>query len=476
MSETYLAPTISSELGRSPEAAIDRNYYARGVYTPALTEIDEIPVEELLEEFGSPLFVYSEKNLRSKARRMRRAFHSRYPNTSFTWSYKTNYLDAICKIFHSEGWEAEVVSDFEYHKAQNLGIKGSNITLNGPHKPEVLLKTAIKEKSLIQIDNWDELGLLEKLAENAKQPIAIGLRIWLDAGIKPVWTKFGFALANGEAARAAARVVNNPNFNLHTLHTHIGTYVLEPNAYRVAAQGLLALREQISAEHGHLVKCINLGGGFPSNSLLHGMVGPAEKVIPPIEAYAEAIADVLNELPEERRPMLRLESGRHLVDEAGYLLTTILSVKGDNRLAMSTDGDLSAREAKEWLILSEHAKKGYIVDAGVNLLYTSGWFALQVSPARLVNAPPIPTRLYGCLCMAIDVIRDHVELPPLQTGDILTLHPVGAYNLTQSMQFISYRPAVVLIGKSGKAELIRKREELEDVRQGERIPEHLLEG
>jgi diaminopimelate decarboxylase len=75
--------------------------------------------------------------------------------------------------------------------------------------------------------------------------------------------------------------------------------------------------------------------------------------------------------------------------------------------------------------------------------------------------------------MAIDVIRETVDLPVLDVGDILTLHPVGAYNLAQSMQFIDYRPAVVLIDENGKPQLIRRRETLEDINGPELLPAHL---
>jgi diaminopimelate decarboxylase len=474
MSQTYTQPTISGELGRSASmAAADRNYYARGARGPVLFEIDGVPISALLSRFGSPLFVFSEHTLRGKARRAREAFKSRYPKTSFAWSFKTNYLDAVCQVLRQEGWIAEVVSDFEYQKARKLGFAGKDIVFNGPYKPREILEQAFAEGALVQIDNWDELSVIEDIVKNVDKPIEVGLRVWLDAGIRPVWSKFGFALANGEAERAAIRVAKNSRLRLNTLHTHIGTYILAPEAYRTAARKLLALRDQIHVVHGHLIGCINLGGGFPSNSLLHGMVGPAEEVVPPIEAYAEAICEVLNAIPNSKRPLLRLESGRHLVDEAGYLLSTVVALKGMNR-PVAASSDLSAHDYKEQLILRETAKAGYVLDAGINLLYTAAWYQLSVRPARLVEAPPAPSRIYGPLCMAIDVIRDNVYLPPLQVGDSLTLHPVGAYNLAQSMQFISYRPAVVLITEKGTPELIRARETLEDIEHSERLPAHLV--
>ena len=473
MDRSYVPPVISGELGRTaPRVAEDRNFYARGPRAPSLFQIDGLPVAGLIEEFGSPLFVFSEYDIRAKAKRMREAFRSRYPKTSFAWSLKTNYLGAVCRILQSEGWIAEVVSQFEYEKARQSGFAGQDIVFNGPYKPHAALRTAIEEGALVQIDNWDEFSAIEELVAAQGKTVEVGLRVWLDAGIKPVWSKFGFALDNGEAGRAAARILENPKLRLHTLHCHIGTYILSPDAYAVTAKKLLQLREELRHKYHHLVPCLNLGGGFPSHSLLHGFLGPVEQVVPPIEAFATAITDVLRALPPEEQPLLRLESGRYLVDEAGYLLSSVIAVKGVNRPVM-TDGGLSARAYKERMILNEDSRVGYVIDAGINLLYTSAWYQFEILPARAIEAPPVPSRIYGSLCMAIDVIRDHADLPPLETGDVLAIHPVGAYNVTQWMQFIQYRPAVVLIGNDGRPDIIRARETLADVISPERIPKHL---
>jgi diaminopimelate decarboxylase len=75
--------------------------------------------------------------------------------------------------------------------------------------------------------------------------------------------------------------------------------------------------------------------------------------------------------------------------------------------------------------------------------------------------------------MNIDVIREETPLPGLTTGDQVVLHPVGAYNITQSMQFITYRPAVVMIGMDGEVHVIRRRENLDHVQALEQTPEHL---
>ena len=469
----YTQPVISEELGGSgSRAAAERNVYAFGSRGRFLGEIDGVSVLALLTEFGSPLFVFSERTLRGHARRAREAFGSRYPRTSFAWSFKTNYLDAICQAFRQEGWIAEVVSDFEYEKARRLGFTGEEIVFNGPYKPRPILERAIAEGALVQIDNWDELALVEELVSVSERPVPVGLRVWLDAGVQPIWSKFGFALANRDAGRAAARVVANPKLRLHTLHTHIGTYILAPQAYGTAARKLLGLRQDISDTLGHVVPCLNLGGGFPSNSLLHGMAGPAEAQVPPIEAYAAAIADVLAGLPAAQQPLLRLETGRHLIDDAGYLLTRVVAVKGPLARAGANE-DPVGRANKERAILGDEPQASYILDAGINLLYTAAWYRYSVMPARASAVPAVPSRLYGSLCMAIDVIRDRVALPPMEVGDALSLHPVGAYNVVQSMQFIQYRPAVVLIDPDGTPQLIRAREQLEDIERAEHLPAHL---
>jgi len=473
VNDHYLPPRITDELGRSAEAAVDRNGYARGETSAFRPDIDGVSIAGLVAEFGSPLFVFSESEVRSRARRARQAFESVYPKTSFAWSYKTNYLGAICNILHQEGWIAEVVSEFEYQKARALGMAGKQIVFNGPHKSREALTVAVREGALIQIDNWDELAVLEEVVETHDRRLDVGIRVWMDVGIRPVWSKFGFALANGEAARAAARIIANPRLRLHTLHTHIGTYVLAPWAYAVATQMLLGLRAQLREEHGHVVSCINLGGGFPSSALLHGMAGPPEAVIPPIESYAAAITAVLNGLPKSQRPLLRLESGRHFVDDAGSLVASVVALKGSDRTRRTT---LTGTQAKAALILEDGARSSYVLDAGVNLLYTGAWYRFDILATRPIDASPSPARLYGCLCMSIDVIREYIELPPLETGDTLVMHPVGAYNTTQWMQFISYRPAVVLIGEDGRAQVIRRREQLADVVGAEQIPGHLRSG
>src|SRR6478752_3165493 len=117
MKHPYVTPTIR----RLDAGGV--NPFRHG-HTNACPQIDGVSVASLAAEFGSPLFVFSESALRQKYRDVHRAFARRYPDVQFAWSYKTNYLNAICTVFHQEGSIAEVVSEFEYEKARHNGIEG----------------------------------------------------------------------------------------------------------------------------------------------------------------------------------------------------------------------------------------------------------------------------------------------------------------------------------------------------------------
>jgi diaminopimelate decarboxylase len=365
------------------------------------------------------------------------------------------------------------VSDFEYEKARNLGIPGSQIIFNGPHKSREALIRAVDEKALLQVDHFDELAELQSLSLDRAKPIRIALRISLDAGIRPVWSKFGFCLENGEALRAIRAIANTEGrIELVGLHCHIGTYILSPEAYAAAIAKLADLALEAEA-FGFNMEYFNLGGGLPSSSTLHGAAFPASQTNPPVEAYARAIGDAMNResCRLRRKPRLFLESGRALIDESGYLLSTVVANKITPRETYPPA--LAADPKSLGPIPVSSGETSMIIDAGVHLLYTGNWYRFQIDPGREVGGPDIPTKLFGCLCMNIDVIREEVPLPPLRPGDPLVIHPVGAYNVTQSMQFIAYRPRVVMIAEGGTDHVIREKENLEAVEGMERLPDHL---
>lgn len=442
--------------------------------SPHCAEIDGVSLETLVQQFGSPLFVFSEKSLREKSQSAQRAFSRRYPDVRFAWSYKTNYLNAICKVFHQEGAIAEVVSGFEYEKARGNGIAGDAIIFNGPHKQPADLERAIAEGAMIQIDNLDELLTLTKLVSDRKEPLPVALRVHMQTGQQTVWSKFGFNGDSGELMQVVRRIVSTPQLRLQGLHCHIGTFILDPEFYRVAAKKMVEFALAAESIGAGPIRYLNLGGGFASHARLHWQFLPAEQSTPSFDRYAEAICDTITQhWPSSRElPTLYLETGRALVDEAGYLISTVVAVKKRHNEGLQTSlaayGKGSAPVAA-----ATSAQNALVVDSGVNLLYTSTWYQPRILPARPCLDSPTATTVYGNLCMNIDVIREDAPLPSLTTGDRLVMHPVGAYNITQAMQFITYRPAVVMIGEDQQVHLIRQREDLRYVQELEQVPAYL---
>lgn len=414
-----------------------------------ISTIDEISVEKIMEKYGSPVFVLSERTMRDTISEAKQAFETRYPKVQFAWSYKTNYLDAVCSIFHDEGAWAEVVSAFEFEKALSLGVNGSQILFNGPEKSEEDLKLAIEHNACIHIDHFDELYLLIKITRQLNQKARVAIRINLDAGIYPIWDRFGFNYENGEAWNAINRIMLAEHLDLIGLHTHIGTYIMSANAYAIAASKLANLYMAIHRKFDHWLKYLDLGGGFASKNTLKGAYMPGTETCPSFDEYAEAISNAIisSEIPHGNLPVLFLETGRALIDDAGYLLTTVLANK------RSTSG-----------------RRTMVIDAGVNLLFTSFWYNLGIFPTRELSTHVEESTIYGPLCMNIDVIRDAINFPQVKTGERLVIERVGAYNLTQWMQFITFRPNVVLIDVDGKSHIIRKKEDLESLQSFEMKP------
>ncbi len=415
-----------------------------------ISEIDGITVSKLMEEYGSPVFVFSEKTIRDTFKEARRAFETRYPKVQFAWSYKTNYLDAVCNIFHDEGAWAEVVSGFEFEKALALGVNGSQILFNGPEKSADDLELAINHNACIHIDHFDELYLLMEITRKLDKTARVAIRVNMDTGIYPMWDRFGFNYENGEAWHAINRIMLADKLELIGLHTHIGTYIMATSAYAIAATKLANLYIATHRKFDHWMKYIDLGGGFASKNTLKGAYMPGSETSPSFDEYAEAITNALisSEIPHENLPALFLETGRALIDDAGYLLTTVLANKR-----------------------SSTGRRNMVIDAGVNILFTTFWYNLGIYPTKETSEYLEETTIYGPLCMNIDVIRDAINFPHVKTGDQLVIERVGAYNVTQWMQFITYRPNVVLIDLEGKSHIIRKKEDLETLKDKEVKPE-----
>jgi diaminopimelate decarboxylase len=235
---------------------------------------------------------------------------------------------------------------------------------------------------------------------------------------------------------------------LTELHCHIGTFILNPDAYRAQARALAQFAGELQDEHGITIRTIDVGGGFASHNTLHQQYLPGEEITPSFGQYVEQLALGFEEGIEGRSmPRVMLETGRALVDDAAILVSTVIANK---RLV---DG-----------------RRAVVIDAGVNILPTAWWYRHDVVPVQDTRGVAEPTVFFGPLCMNIDVVRQGVMFPPLRPGDRVAIGHVGAYNVTQWMQFITARPNVVLVSAAGEHGLIRRAETVDTLLAQEEMP------
>jgi diaminopimelate decarboxylase len=240
--------------------------------------------------------------------------------------------------------------------------------------------------------------------------------------------------------------------NLAGLHCHLGTFMLTSQAYGIAAAKLCDLAINIKYKWNRIIEYLDLGGGFASSNTLRGSYLPGPDLSPSFDDYAEAITTaILNSgFSQDELPTLMLETGRALIDDAGYLIGSVLANKrlSDNRRAL-------------------------VMDFGVNILFTAFWYEHKITPAQEFTHHSEEVVVYGPLCMNIDKIRESASLPPLNKGDKVVVHKVGAYNMTQWMQFIAMRPNVIMIDLKGEPHLIRNAESIDTLNNQEITPEYL---
>lgn len=418
--------------------------------------VDAQQSRELIQTYGSPLYVVSELRLRRDFRDFLDAFTLSFMDTRVAYSLKTNYLPGICSVLRDEGAWIEVVSGMEYALARSLGTPAEEIIMNGPHKTRDDLQRALGEGALVTIDNFDELSLVEELAGDLETPARIGIRISFRHGATS-WTKFGFNHDNGDSRRALQRIAPNPHLSLELLHHHGGTFILFHDIYAQAADRLIDLVRQ-ARDLGMHPTMLDFGGGFPSRNHLKpeydlpgGSVRNGDYWLP----YAAVIRSRIEQALDlfDRRPTLILEPGRAVVDGCTQLLSSVVGKK-----SIADEGD------------------AIIIDAGINLVPTACYYdhglSTARSPGEVINTELEAVDVYGPLCMQTDKLRHQVLLPRLEVGDIVVITDVGAYCHTQSVQFINTRPATVLIGPDGP-ELIRRRETWQDVFALDALPDRL---
>ena len=404
-------------------------------------------VGDLVSQYGTALLVFDENTLRGICREFVNEFTSRYTNTKVLYASKAYINPALAKIVHEEGLGLDVVSGGELAVAYAAGVDSSLVYFHGNNKAPGELEMALDGSiGRVVIDSFHELAMLDRIAGDRRMVQEVMIRV--SPGIDPhthvktttgiLDSKFGFSIETGHAASAIRRAIAAPNLDLVGIHFHLGSPIFELEPYDTAINTVMDFLVAFK-EEGLNLREFSPGGGFAIGYV-------RDEPPPPIASYARVITDALKRCTSNLgfgEPTLVIEPGRAIVGRAGVALYTVGAIKDipTIRKYVSLDGGM-----------------------GDNIrpaLYDSRYEAVLAN--RMGEVPEETVTLVGKYCESGDYLIKDIELPVLETGDIIAIPSSGAYAPSMASNYnLNPRPAVVMV-KGGNARLIRRRETFEDM-------------
>lgn len=449
--------------------------------------IDGVSAVDLAREHGTPLFVYSESRIRHNIARLQAAKQSIGCKLKVCYAAKAMSTMAILRAVKDAGCDIEVNSGGELWKALEIGFRGDQIIFNGTSKEVWEIENAINaEIYAIQVDSIYELNLIEEIAKRLGKTANVSLRLVPEiesgthSGLQTALLTSKFGMMPDEAFTAFRDFKDSPHLDLCGIHLHVGSQNPDPVVYTAAFELLYDGLKRIYDQTGIKLKHINLGGGFPVNylrdRLMESDFPDAQKTMfeadfEPADAIGDAWQAVRESIGSEgsghliENLTLLIEPGRSIIADAGVCLTTVRNSK--TRPISDSANRIKHSAFDNWLL----------TDAGFNILLsmeTYKWYYHLISAERPTEPHDFPYKLAGPLCDGGDVyfdiegehrLPDHRLLPAdTKPGEILALLNCGAYSLAQASQYNGrFMPAVVLTPIGGNSEIIRKRENFEDL-------------
>ena len=415
-------------------------------YRNRVLHCEVVPVPEIAEKYGTPVFVYSQATLLHHLGEIQRAFAPADPIVAY--SVKTNGNLSICKLMADHGAGFDVTSGGELHRALRAGGKGAKIVFAGVGKTDAEMRYGLENGVfLFNVESEEELFALGEVAKSmgTKAPVALRVNPDLppkthaktDTSVKGV--KFGLDIES--VLETSAKAVGHPGLAVVGLHMHLGSPILKADPYREgAAKGVQLIREL--RKQGHKIEYLNMGGGF-------GIHYRKQEALP-ASVFAEAILPAV----KESGCKLVLEPGRFVVGNAGILVSRVVFNK-------DTGG------------------KHYVIqDAAMNdlirpTLYDSFHRIWPVCPPAGVPERPddyeadIPGTMkqdvVGPVCESGDFLAKARNLPPLNRGDLLAVFSAGAYGMAMSSNYNSRLRAAEVLVTGRTHRLIRRRETFRDL-------------
>jgi diaminopimelate decarboxylase len=439
---------------------------------------------ELIKEYNSPLFVFSEGRIRDNISRLQLAAKVVDRPLKFCYASKANSNMGILKAVLESGIDVEVNSGGELFKALHVGFRPDQIIFNGTSKSNDEIDEAVRAGIYaINVDSLYEIELVEQSVERLRArgeqvgPARITLRLVPEIGTRShlglqtalLTSKFG--ISSSEVLAAFRRGLQNPD-KVHVcgIHIHVGSQTPDVEPFAEAFKSMWEHLVTIHRETGHTLEHINLGGGIPVNYLRDrtqaDQLPKHERDM--LGAELEP-AVVLSEAIRVARESARAANAEHLLDQVTILLEPGRSVIADAGLVLTTVNNIKSRPetGDVWLL----------TDAGYNIMLSMNnykWYYHLISASRAGESYDRDYKVAGPLCDSGDVyfdieregrLPDYRRLPEnVVPGEVLALLNCGAYSLAQMFHYNGRPlPAAVLIRKDGKPDLIRRRDTYEDL-------------
>lgn len=400
-----------------------------------------LDVEDLVREYGTPLYVYSFDAVRERFAALTDAFAPARPLLAY--SVKANGNLGLLNRLASLGSGADIVSGGELFRALRAGITPGKILFAGVGKTDEELAAGIDARIYsFNIETTGELHRLEALASERDGRAAFGVRINpdVDAPSPHEYTKTGHAAAKfGLPVPVAVGLyrwaATRPHLRPRGIDVHIGSQIKDPAPYRNAVRKILEVVHLLKKD-GIQLEYIDIGGGFGITDESPGM---------DIQALADAVLPLL----KSSGLRLILEPGRFMVGEAGLLVTKVLSIKrAGPKVFVITDAGMTE------LLRPSHYQGYHPI---VPVVEQEG------RESTIVD-------VVGPICETGDFLARDRELALPKAGELLGVRNVGAYGFAMTMNYNGRpRPAEVLVD-GDDAHLVRRRETFEDLVRGETIP------
>jgi diaminopimelate decarboxylase len=420
---------------------------ARFASSNSKLQVGGISIDQIVREFGTPLFVYDAGILDQSWNLLRSTFPSEF---AISYSVKANPNPFLLRWFLGRGCGLEIASSGEFHLAMVAGCAPEKMLFAGPGKSEIELETVLAHgigeihiESLLEAERIN--SICGRLATKARVALRVNPNSTAQGGAMQMGGKPApFGIDEEQLDDTVAQLLELRSLEFRGLHFYLGTQILDHQILVRQYRHALKIVKRMVVKIGRSLDTVDFGGGL---GIPHF---PGEQAVD-MKGLRDELRSLIKEVREDRAflgTQFVIEPGRYLVGESAVYVSRINDVK------------------------VSRGKKYVIVDGGMNHhLAASGNLGQVIKrnfPVAVLNKLNNENRervdIVGPLCTPLDMLARDVELPNLEVGDWIGVFQSGAYARTASpLHFLSYpSPAEVLV-QNERTHLIRRRGTVEDL-------------